>query len=101
MFENAFTQAPWTKPSIASLFTSLHPDTHGLDNHEGLFGHRQDQALTTGVLPAEAVTLAEALKGAGYRTAAFVANPWIHGRYGFDRIDPEVVETLGASRARG
>jgi hypothetical protein len=56
MFENAFTQAPWTKPSIASLFTSLHPDTHGLDNHEGLFGHRQNQALTTGVLPAEAVT---------------------------------------------
>jgi arylsulfatase A-like enzyme len=105
MFENAFTQAPWTKPSIASLFTSLHPDTHGLDNHEGLFGHRQNQALTTGVLPAEAVTLAEALKGAGYRTAAFVANPWIHGRYGFDQgFDSyEVVETLPEilERARG
>ena len=95
-FENAFTQAPWTKPSIASLFTSLHPETHGLDNHEGLFGPRQDQALTTGVLPVEALTLAEALKGAGYRTAAFVANPWIHGRYGFGQgFDSyEVVETL-------
>lgn len=97
VFENAFTQAPWTKPSIASLFTSLHPDTHGLDNHEGLFGPRGSRALTTGVLPAEAVTLAEALKGAGYRTAAFVANPWIHARYGFDQgFDSyEVVETLG------
>lgn len=105
VFENAFTQAPWTKPSVASLFTSLHPDTHGLDNHEGLFGPRQNQALTTGVLPAEAVTLAEALKGAGYRTAAFVANPWIHGRYGFDQgFDSyEVVETLPEilERARG
>ncbi len=96
VFENAFTQAPWTKPSIASLFTSLYPDTHGLDNHEGLFGPRESQALTTGVLPAEAVTVAEALKGAGYRTAAFVANPWIQGRYGFDQgFDSyEVVETL-------
>ncbi len=96
VFENAFTQAPWTKPSIASLFTSLHPDTHGLDNHEGLFGARENQALTTGVLPSEPVTLAEALKGAGYRTAAFVANPWIHGGYGFDQgFDTyEVVETL-------
>jgi hypothetical protein len=105
VFDNAFTQAPWTKPSVASLFTSLHPDTHGLDNHEGLFGPRQNQALTTGVLPAEAVTLAEALKGAGYRTAAFVANPWIHGRYGFEQgFDSyEVVETLPGilERARG
>ncbi len=96
VFENAFTQAPWTKPSIASLFTSLHPDAHGLDNHEGLFGPRENRALTTGVLPSEAVTLAEALKGAGYRTAAFVANPWVHGRYGFDQgFDSyEVVTTL-------
>jgi arylsulfatase A-like enzyme len=105
VFENAFTQAPWTKPSIASLFTSLHPDTHGLDNHEGLFGPRQNQTLTTGVLPGAAVTLAEALKGAGYRTAAFVANPWIHERYGFDQgFDSyEVVETLPEilERARG
>ena len=105
VFENAFTQAPWTKPSIASLFTSLSPDAHGLDNHEGLFGPREDQALTTGVLPAEAMTLAEALKGAGYRTAAYVANPWIHGRYGFGQgFDSyEIVETLPEilERARG
>jgi arylsulfatase A-like enzyme len=105
VFENAITQAPWTKPSIATLFTSLHPDTHGLDNHEGLFGPRQNQALTTGVLPGEAVTLAESLKDAGYRTAAFVANPWIHERYGFDQgFDSyEVVETLPEilERARG
>ncbi len=102
VFENAFTQAPWTKPSIASLFTSLYPETHGLDNHEGLFGARGNEALTTGVLPAEAVTLAEALKGAGYRTAAFVANPWMEGRYGFDQgFDSyEVVETLPEILAR-
>jgi arylsulfatase A-like enzyme len=105
VFENAFTQAPWTKPSVASLFTSLHPDTHGLDNHEGLFGPRANQALTTGVLPSEAVTLAEALKGAGYRTAALVGNPWLDARYGFDQgFDSyDVVETLPEilERSRG
>jgi arylsulfatase A-like enzyme len=104
VFENAFTQAPWTKPSIASLFTALHPDTHGLDNHEGLFGARESPRLTTGVLPASAVTLAEALKSSGYRTAAFIANPWLHDRYGFDQgFDTyEIVETLDSilERAR-
>ncbi|HEY7819263.1 MAG TPA: sulfatase, partial [Vicinamibacteria bacterium] len=96
VFENAFTQAPWTKPSIASLFTSLHPDTHGLDNHEGLFGARESQLLTTGVLPSSAVTLAEALRGAGYRTAAFVSNPWLDERYGFHQgfETYELVEAL-------
>jgi arylsulfatase A-like enzyme len=96
IFENAFAQAPWTKPSVASLFTSLHPETHGLDNHEGLFGDRGNQALETGILPDEAFTLAEALKDAGYRTAAFVANPWLDGAYGFGQgFDTyEIVETL-------
>jgi arylsulfatase A-like enzyme len=83
--DNTFTQAPWTKPSIASLFTSLYPDVHGLNNHEGLFGRRATDALTTGVLPPQAVTIAEALRDAGYRTAAFVGNPWLDPRYGFDQ----------------
>jgi arylsulfatase A-like enzyme len=83
--DNAFSQAPWTKPSIASLFTSLYPDVHGLNNHEGLFGKRASEALTTGILPSDAVTLAEALRDAGYRTAAIVANPWLDPRYGFDQ----------------
>jgi arylsulfatase A-like enzyme len=87
------------------LFTSLTPDRHGLDNHEGLFGARENQALETGVLPAEVVTLAEAMKTAGYRTEALVANPWLDARYGFDQgFDSyEIVETLPSilERARG
>ena len=42
-FENAFSQAPWTKPSIATLFTSLYPEVHGLTNHEGLFWEKDGQ----------------------------------------------------------
>ncbi len=102
--DNAFSQAPWTKPSVASLFTSLYPDVHGLNNHEGLFGKRATDALTTGILPSDAVTMAEAFRDAGYRTAAFVANPWLDPRYGFDqgfdvyRIEEKTDGILGAAR---
>ena len=85
LFENALTQAPWTKPSIATLFTSLYPDVHGLDNHGGLFGERESDALTTGILRPEALTMAELFEASGYRTGAFVANPWLDRAFGFEQ----------------
>lgn len=82
LFDNCFSQAPWTKPSIASLFTSLQPPVHRVYSHGGKFGARGD-AERTETLSDEAVTLAEALKAGGYATAAFVANPWIRQKHGF------------------
>ena len=101
-YERCFSQAPWTKPSVATLLTSLHPRTHGVLTHHGWFGERNagevaephasaggDAAAgpeaVTDVLPDGAVTLAEHLRGRGYRTAAFVANPWIRPEWGFDQ----------------
>ena len=84
-FENAFSQAPWTKPSIASLFTSLYPEVHRLTNHEGLFWGKGRPDMKTGVLPEEAVTLAEILRDNGYRTASFMTNPMLAPTYGFDQ----------------
>jgi arylsulfatase A-like enzyme len=98
-FENAFSQAPWTKPSIATLFTSLYPEVHGLTNHEGLFWGRGRPGMKTGVLPDEAVTLAELLREGGYRTAAFMTNPMLAPDYGFDQGFEayEVYEVRGLS----
>ena len=105
VFENAFTQAPWTKPSIATLFTSLYPDVHGLDNHGGLFGERASDSLTTGILPPEALTMAELFQVSGYRTGAFVANPWLDRAFGFAQgFDTYEIRTDGdelLDRARG
>jgi len=84
-FENCFSQAPWTKPSIATLFTSLYPEVHGLTNHEGLFWGSDQAAMKTGVLPDEALTLAEVLRENGYRTAGFMTNPMLAPTYGFDQ----------------
>lgn len=64
LFEQAYTPAPWTVPSHASLFTGLYPSQHGAD-----WGHeRLDDRL---------MTLAELLRDHGYQTVGFSNNPWI------------------------
>ncbi len=62
-FAWAFSAAPSTAPSIASILTSRHPSQHGV-------GELADTRLDDGV-----ETVAEVLAGAGYATAAFVSNP--------------------------
>jgi arylsulfatase A-like enzyme len=74
VFERAFAPAPWTLPSHASLFTGLYPEEHGAgraDPHDPL--------------PAGIPTLAEILRGAGYRTLAFTAGGVMSRRSGLDR----------------
>jgi arylsulfatase A-like enzyme len=63
VFRRAYAQATWTKPSVATLLTSLHPQTHGVG------------ALTnTDVLPEGVRTLQDELRPE-YVTAQFSANP--------------------------
>lgn len=87
LFERAVSQAPWTKPSVATLFTALYPSQHGVATDPGL--RRPDAVvsdaalLETDRLPEGFVTLAEVLRDAGLKTAAFVANPWLDDRFGF------------------
>ena len=87
LFEHAFTQAPWTKPSIATLFTSLYPSQHGVASdpqfRNPLDAQRSAPLTKADVLSDEFETLPEVMQAAGYRTAAFVANPWMGKRFGF------------------
>jgi arylsulfatase A-like enzyme len=89
LFSRAIAPAPWTKPSIAALFTSLYPSQHGVASDpelRGSFGvFRQEDLTRADVLPAEFVTLAERLRDAGFRTGALVANPWMRRPFGFDQ----------------
>ncbi len=59
LFEKTTTASPWTKPSFASIFTSLYPSQHTTEHIET-------------PLPEDLQTLAESLKEAGYFTAGFV-----------------------------
>src|SRR4029453_17634161 len=69
VFDHCSSNEPWTLPSPASLFTSEFPFTHG-----ARLDHRP-------LRPASA-TLAERLRNAGYRTAAFTGGGYISARFG-------------------
>ena len=69
-FDWAFSQAPNTGPSQASILTSLYPSVHGRIAWED-------------VLPDEVVTLAEVLKEGGYATAAFVDGGMMAAEFGY------------------
>lgn len=63
VFDQAYSAAPWTLPSIASLVTSKWPCEHDV-NHSRQRLHPKH------------LTLAERLRGIGYRTGAFFNNPF-------------------------
>lgn len=69
-YSRAFAQASSTKPSVASLFTSLYPSQHRTIYNED-------------ALPASCLTLAEVLKQHRYATAGFAENFNISGKFGF------------------
>jgi arylsulfatase A-like enzyme len=73
VFANALTTSSWTKPSVASLFTSRYPSEHGAVSFERNLSSK---------LP----TLAEMLREAGYRTVGVSGN-FVHvaERTGFAR----------------
>ena len=71
-FTRAYTSAPWTLPSHASLFTGQYTAGHG--THGGYT-----------YLNADHETLPEAFQSAGYETVGVSNNCWITGEFGFDR----------------
>jgi len=72
LFTRAYSTDFWTLPAHASLFTGRYPSEHGATSESNHF-------------PDLAPTLAGSLAASGYRTAAFVANPWLSRANGFDR----------------
>lgn len=72
LFTNAYSTAPWTLPSHASLFTGQYTSDHG--THAG-----------NKEFDPEVPTLAEKLQSSGYRTVGFSNNVWISSEFGFGR----------------
>ena len=80
--EHAVASAPTTLPSHTSIFTGLQPPAHGVRDNASF------------LVPDEALTLAERLKGEGYRTQAFVSAMVLHRMYnlhqGFDGYEDQL-----------
>lgn len=82
VFTDAVAPAPWTVPSVASVFTSTYPSQHGVLKHKQPPASEEGNYVSN-VLDGRFETLAEQLKGSGYATAAFLANAWIDRQFGF------------------
>jgi len=81
VFTNAVTNCTWTRPSMASLFTSMYVDAHQVvyDNH----AHGEKNALDA--LSPELPTIATYLKNAGYMTIGIQTNGNLFPELGFSR----------------
>lgn len=82
-FDNATASMPVTRPSLFTILTARYPRDHGVtDNHLAL--------------PASEVTVAEALREAGYRTAAFTGVAFLDrasgAAQGFDTFEAPTAE---------
>jgi arylsulfatase A-like enzyme len=71
-YANAFSQASWTRPSVATILTGLFPSSHGAV-------HKADQ------LPDRVDTLAEMLQRGGYRTIGFANNANVSQAFNFQQ----------------
>ena len=78
-FDRAFSHAPWTLPSVASLLTSTPPMTHGAGRQQ------RGKGLRFTKLGPSVRTLPECLGDQGYRTAAIVNVFFLSPKFGMDR----------------
>ena len=70
LFTTAISQAPWTMPAFASIFTGLYPHEHGAISLSGKLNGKQ-------------TTLTEILKESGYTTGAVVSHTFVDRNHGF------------------
>lgn len=84
VFDNAISQAPWTLPSHASMFTGEYPSQHGA-TQESPYLEKED-------------TLASHMSDEGYRTAIYSANAWISPHTGLARATTKQIISLGYYR---
>ncbi len=88
--QDAISQAPYTKASIASLFTGLFPTAHKAFTTSRPFdttmtGHVSGDLPGTDVLSPRLKTLAQCLSEAGYQTIGLNTNPFLIADFGFGR----------------
>ncbi len=74
-FDRAYAQSGWTLASFASLLTGLYPHQHKIARDGCLLDRFGRMAPST-------LTLAEALQGSGYATAAWMNNTFLAPEFG-------------------
>src|SRR3989442_6134531 len=87
-FTAAVTQVPITLPAHATILTGLHPARHGVRTNDGFR------------LAADVPTVADAIRGRGYTTGAFIGGYPLQASSGlspgFDRYEDDFLRKAGA-----
>ncbi|MFN7942695.1 MAG: sulfatase [Thermoanaerobaculia bacterium] len=95
-FPHAFSNASWTKPAMATLFTSLYPSSHF-----ALRAANEPLAGDRGIALGEDLrTMAEIYSTEGYRTGAFLVQPHLTSQLGFAQGFETFQRLRGKSAAR-
>lgn len=81
-YQYAYSGSSWTAPSVATIFTALPPSVHGMMPPNSRTKAASKFSFKLG---SDVTTIAEALKGQGYKTAAVTANEWISEKFGYSQ----------------
>lgn len=93
-FEHAISAAPWTTPSIASIYSSFYPTAHGVMTFSD-----PTNITETSIFHGEFITIAELLRENGYNTAGITSNALIADYLGFTQ-GFDVFKTFKRSQAK-
>ncbi len=88
VFEKAYSPAPWTLPSFASMMSGYYPGQLGVSTTD----YSVDEIKYGGRLVEEVETLAERLGSEGYLTQGFLTNEWLSRERGFGQGMEGVVQ---------
>lgn len=91
VFEDMVSNAPWTRPAIASLISGLYPGRLGIDDERG-------ELNTNRGLHPDVVTLAERFSEAGWSTVGATANPNANAYFQMDQGFAQYHEASGLWR---
>ena len=93
VFEEHFSQTPWTRPAMGALFTGKWPRQLKLDNPGAGKGF-------TAVLHPDHTLIAEVMASQGYTAVGAVANPNLKTRFGFSQGFSAYFEPEGTYKER-
>lgn len=92
LFENAYSQAPWTLPAMATIHSSLYPSEHGATR----FDLRMNNNL---------ITLSEYMRNSFYTTIGIISNSFVSSMYGFgqgfEEFDEEIIMGAEGTSSEG
>src|SRR5438067_1869880 len=101
VYEQAVTHAPWTVPSVATLFSGRLTTEHGISGESISWDGRRPTSPQPAVRAWSGGWLPEELAERGYRTWAASCNSWVSRWGGFDRGFEEFLDLRPWARATG